>query len=180
MKIIPAIFLILFSFLLQSSIFEYFRIDGIIPNLVLIALVLIIMAGDQREVFAVALAGGLLLDFSSPFLFGIFTLSFIMIGFALAKAKLNLFAKENFIVLLVAVFLATTFNYLFAAGAIVAVNFLRMPVAEFSIKDVLFIALPMEILYNLVFVALIFGFWKITQKLFSKITHSNGFRPNFR
>ncbi len=131
MKIISAVFFILISFFLQSSVFEYFRIGGIIPNLVLVVFIFIIMTADSREVFAAALAGGLLLDFSSSFPFGIFTLGFIVIGFALAKAKFYLFAKANFIVFLLAVFLATIFYYLLAVASIEIVYLLKMPAAVF-------------------------------------------------
>lgn len=168
MKIISAIFFILISFFLQSSVFEYLRIGGTIPNLVLIVFVLIIMTADTREVFITALAGGLLLDFSSSFPFGIFILSFIVIGFVLAKAKHYLFAKANFIVFLLAVFLATLLYYLFAIVSNEIAFLLKMPVVVFSTKDILSVALPREILYNLVAATVIFGFLKIARKPFIK------------
>lgn len=179
MKIISAIFFILISFFLQSSVFEYLRIGGIIPNIVLIVFVFIIMMADSQEIFAAALVGGLLLDFSSSFLFGVFTLSFIVIGFALAKAKHYLFAKANFIVFLLAVSLATFFYYLFAIASNEIAFLLKIPVGVFSVKNILIVSLPREILYNLAVAAVIFGFLKTMEKLFLKSKYLNGSRPNF-
>lgn len=179
MRIFFALFLILMSFFLQSSILEYFQIQGVVPNLLLVVFILIILMAGSREIFWAALTGGLLLDISSPFPFGIFILVFAALGFILGKAKFYLFAKANFIIFLLTVFLATIFYYLFITAVIEAANLFRILVFNFSAKNILFVVLTREILLNLAAAAIIFGLFEMKKTFFPRLTCSNGFRPNF-
>lgn len=179
MRTIFSLFLIVLSFLLQSSLPGYLRIQGVIPNLLLVIFVLIIMVGDYREIFSAALAGGLLMDIFSPFPFGTFILTFAALGFVFSKAKYYLFTKANFMIFLLKVFLATVFYYLFAVAMVEIMYLIKMPVFNFSAKNILFITLPREILFNLAAAVAIYGLFKIKKTPFVKLTRSHGFRSNF-
>lgn len=175
MRTIFSLFLIVLSFLLQSSLLGYLRIQGVIPNLLLVVFVLIIMAGEYRQIFSVALVGGLLMDIFSSFPFGTFILIFVMLGFVFLRAKYYLFAKANFIIFSLMVFLATIFYYLLAVAMAETMSFIKMPVFNFSAKNILFVILPREILFNLAAAAVIYGIFKIKKTHFIKSTRSYGF-----
>lgn len=70
LKILLIILLVIF----QMSLFSKFSILDVIPNVIFILSVIFVFKGLTSEGFLVATFGGFLLDLSSPFRFGVYTL----------------------------------------------------------------------------------------------------------
>lgn len=73
------------------------------------------------------------------------------------------------------VFFATIFYYLLAVAMVEVASFIKMPVFNFSAKNILFATLPREVLFNLVAAGAIYGLFKIKKMPFTKLTRSHGF-----
>lgn len=70
---------ILFLLVLNLSFFAKFSLYSFAPNLIIGASIVLLLRGFLKDGMLVAAVGGLLLDLVSPFYFGIYTLSLIVI-----------------------------------------------------------------------------------------------------
>lgn len=72
---------IIICFVLQSSMFHYIALAGIMPNLLLILVVSIAYMRGSKEGLLVGFAGGLIVDLIFGELVGLYTLFYMLIGY---------------------------------------------------------------------------------------------------
>ena len=68
-------------YILQTALFPYFELGGIVPNLLLILTTFYGFMRDKREGMIAGFVCGIVLDFSTGLLFGVHTLALLLIGF---------------------------------------------------------------------------------------------------
>lgn len=158
-------FLILVLFLyilalLQTSFLIHFNIDGQVPNLILISILLLIFLEKPEEKFSFfgALAGGLLLDvFSSSFL-GISIIVLLLMTFVLKKVC-RILKELNVSWFLILLFFSLIFYNLFSS---LIGHLVLFDITSFQIN--LSKVLAFEFFYNLVLGAIAFCFRFIFQR----------------
>ncbi len=77
------IVIIVAAFLLQSSVFSFFALADIVPNLMIIVTASIALIRGRSEGCVVGFFCGLLLDISTSYYLGVNALCFVVIGFTL-------------------------------------------------------------------------------------------------
>ncbi|WP_432664231.1 rod shape-determining protein MreD [Wukongibacter baidiensis] len=135
--------MIIGNFILQSTIFQYFRIGGILPNTALLIVVTIsILYGRKRGVMTGIIAG-LLQDLFFGKAIGINILIYSSIGYIIGGVENKVF-KDNLVTPFLFI-LSTTIYY--HSIYFVFMHFLRQPVNYLTVlKSVVMI----EVVYNLV------------------------------
>ncbi len=135
--------MIIGNFVLQSTIFQYFRIGGILPNTALLIVVTIsILYGKKKGVMAGVIAG-LLQDLFFGKAIGINVLIYSSIGYIIGGVENKVF-KDNYITPFL--FIVTTTIY-YHSIYFVFMHFLRQSVNYLSVlKSVVMI----EVIYNLI------------------------------
>ena len=93
MKYFKTILLIVILFFIQIAIVPNISIKGAFPNILLVAMIILILNFDFADALVWAVAGGVLLDLYSPIYFGVYTLSFLVI-FAINYFILNKFISN--------------------------------------------------------------------------------------
>jgi rod shape-determining protein MreD len=172
-----AIAIIIAAVVLEITIAPHLKLGGVFPNLPLVALAYISLSAQRREVLAASLAGGLFLDLFSSFPFGVFIVIFVLIGMLLNESKYYLFARANFLIVLLAVFIATILFYLLSFLLLKIFVFWKMSQIKIFFKESIFFAMPKELLANLIAAIIISAALKIINKSFVKKVY--GLRPNF-
>lgn len=86
---------ILICFLLQTTVFHWFRLAGVTPNLLLILTVSIGFMRGRKEGLFIGFICGLLIDVYYGDLIGICALIYLIIGYLSGYAN-KIFAKEEF------------------------------------------------------------------------------------
>ena len=91
------IFLILMVVFLQITLMPKIGIQYAYPNLILLAMLILIFVGRESEAIWWAVLGGIFLDLVSPARFGVYIFSFIAIFFLASFAFKNLFAQPTLV-----------------------------------------------------------------------------------
>jgi len=68
-------------YILQTALFPYFELGGIVPNLLLVLTVFYGFMRNSREGMIAGFCCGLVLDFTTGLLFGVHILALLLIGF---------------------------------------------------------------------------------------------------
>ena len=107
---------IVLCFLLQSSVFSYFELAGVVPDIALIFIVTVAYRKGQIPAMAVGLLLGLLYDVCFGDVIGISALLYLLIGF-LAGFSNKIYDKRDLVVPLLTIaageFLYSFFYYVF-------------------------------------------------------------------
>lgn len=73
--------IIVISFLLQTNVFQYVALAGVVPNLFIILIVSVAYMRGQNEAMAIAFVCGILIDFLYGDVIGLYTLFYIVIAY---------------------------------------------------------------------------------------------------
>ena len=107
---------IVLCFLLQSSIFSYFELAGVVPDIALIFIVTVAYRKGQIPAMVVGLTFGLLYDVCFGDVIGICALLYLVIGF-LAGFSNKIYDKRDLVIPLLSIavgeFLYSFFYYVF-------------------------------------------------------------------
>lgn len=107
--------LVLLSVFLQSTVFQFIKVAGVSPNLVLVLVVFYAIFNGPRQGAVLGLAGGLALDLVFGFYLGRNMLSLAVTGFVVGLGHHTLF-RESALIMAALTFLATVgaevLNYL--------------------------------------------------------------------
>lgn len=87
---------LLFCFLLQSSVFSFIRISGVVPNCMLILIIAIAYTRGQNQAVVTGFFCGLITDLWFSDMVGLCSVLYIMIGF-LAGFSNKIFEKRDYI-----------------------------------------------------------------------------------
>lgn len=112
-KNILIIVLIIILVFLQIFLMPIFSIFSSYPNLILIAVILLILLDYEKGAFLMAGLGGLLLDFFSPIFFGFITLFLIFLVFLLRYLVKKVFPHINTLVVAGVTFISAIILNLF-------------------------------------------------------------------
>lgn len=154
-------FVLVLAVILQTTVFSYLEIYGVVPNLILVVVILVSLSVDWQTALPLALLGGLSLDLFSANQFGFFALILIIISFFFSFLKSYLFAQANILVSFVAVLIGTSLYYLLAVLLADFFSLLNFPVSSSLSRENILIWLPLEFAYNLVGTAFVFfGFFQ--------------------
>lgn len=152
MKITKIILISFIVFLIQSTMVQKINLNGVIPNINIIVLVLIAIYYDNKTILIYSLAAGLLQDlYTSPYI-GINIMLYLIISILLTRFE-SVFNKTNVISPIFLVSLGTSiYNIIFFI-------FLKVLNLNFSVYR-LFDILIIELSLNVILGVLIF---KVTQ-----------------
>lgn len=107
---------ILVSYLLQSSVFPYFELAGVVPDILLILVVSTAFFRGQTAGLLTGFAAGLMMDFCTGELIGLFAVFYMVIGFFNGYAC-KIFDKDDYLLPLgmiaVSEFIYEFFYYVF-------------------------------------------------------------------
>lgn len=100
--------MLIFSYILQSTVLDYIQIWGAKPNLMIILTVYFALLRGSFEGGLVGLFGGILIDMLAGKVFGIYSLTGLYTGIAVGYYNKQFF-KDNIFVLLFFMFIFTFF-----------------------------------------------------------------------
>ena len=86
---------IIFLITVNFGILHYFKLFGVVPNLLLIFLLVAATESQSLDFFYIAILSGLFLDAWSGLMFGSFTFVFLFLGFLLHLLNNNLVLPES-------------------------------------------------------------------------------------
>lgn len=144
MKIFINILLIIFAVIIQTAFLPALSVLGSHPNIVLIIAIILLAIQRKSEALWWFGFGGLILDLISPFYFGIYTLSFMVVYFILYYLVDYIFSDPSILV---------TAMFLLFGSFISNIIFLILDINTYEI-------LIIEALYAMVFGSIIFYFMK--------------------
>lgn len=131
------------NFILQSTIFQYFRIGGILPNTALLIVVTMSILYGRKKGVATGVLAGLLQDLFFGKAIGINVLIYASIGYIIGGVENKVF-KDNYITPFLFIVTATIYYH---SIYFVFMHFLRQSVSYISVlKSVVMV----EIIYNLI------------------------------
>lgn len=142
MNVYLLVLLIIGNFLLQSTIFQYFRIAGILPNTALVIIVIISILNGRKKGITAGIITGLLQDLFFSRAIGVNTLIYMLIGYIIGGFEKKLF-KDN---LLTPIFLITVSTFFYHSVYFLLMYFLNQP---FNFLFVLRKIALIEAIYNL-------------------------------
>lgn len=87
---------IVFSYLLQSSVFSYFELAGVVPDILLILVVSTAFFKGQNAGILTGFLSGLLMDFCIGDVVGLFAIFYMVIGFFNGYAC-KIFDKDDYL-----------------------------------------------------------------------------------
>ncbi|SKC64479.1 rod shape-determining protein MreD [Maledivibacter halophilus] len=133
--------IIIINFILQSTVFQHFRIGGILPNTALIIVVSISILSGRKKGVTAGIIAGILQDIFFSKAIGINILIYSFLGYLIGGLESRLF-KDNYITPLILMILSTFFYH---GIYFVLMHFLRHRVDYISIlRTVIFT----ESIYN--------------------------------
>ncbi len=133
--------IVVVNFLLQTTIFQYFRIAGILPNTALIIVVVVsILSGRKKGITAGVLAG-ILQDLFFSRAIGVNTGIYVLIGYIIGGLEKKLF-KDNNLTPLFLINFSTVFYHLVY---LIIMYFFKIPINFWSIFRRIII---IEAIYN--------------------------------
>ena len=86
---------IILCYLLQTSVFSYFRVSGVVPDCILILIVSIAYTKGQNKAILAGFASGLLLDLLFAETLGVCALIYMFVGF-LAGYSNRIYDSKNY------------------------------------------------------------------------------------
>ncbi|SES74891.1 rod shape-determining protein MreD [Natronincola peptidivorans] len=141
MKILVIGLIIVINLILQPTLFQFIRINNVLPNTSLILVVCFAINNNKTKGTAIGFTIGILQDILFSKMIGINALIYMLIGYFISLTNRNIF-KDNLIIPVVLTGLATGFYYI--VGTFL-VYFLGFHMEFFNIfKNMLFV----EIVYN--------------------------------
>jgi len=163
-KILFLVLFLYFLVLIQTTFLNYFDLEGLTPNLLLIAVIFLNLLQEQKDFSGIFLSGigGFFLDLFSGFHFGVFTITLFILSF-LIKKLLGVLRKENIVYFIPVFIFAFIFYDVF--------SFLFNSLFNLSFPQFLSFGgvKLLEILYNLTLAILVFFLIKICfQKILEK------------
>lgn len=158
--VIPIIILLLVSF--QNSLFEFIRIMGVKPDIVLTFIICYTLIKGNPEGTIAGIIGGIAEDIFSGIAFGINSIGCMITSFLIGSIETKIY-KDSVFIPGIFTFIGTIIKEL------IAFLFLYLTRAQRDIvSDVLYIILP-EAIYNAIIAAL---FYKFIAKLGSRFNIS--------
>lgn len=103
-------FIIIINFILQSTVFQHFRIGGILPNTALIIVVSISMLSGRKKGITAGIVTGIMQDIFFSKAIGINILIYTFLGYLIGGVEGRLF-KDNYITPLILISLSTFFYH---------------------------------------------------------------------
>lgn len=150
MKTIFIILALFFVVVLQTTFIPKLAIYGVFPNLMLVLVIFKSLFKDYKEIFIWPLAGGLILDISSSFPFGVFTLSFLIISIITSFISRNIWTSENVGLVIVLITFLGSFSFGFLTANLAKLGYLLMNLSwALNFKQLLVIT-SCEAIYNVI------------------------------
>ncbi|WP_425446579.1 rod shape-determining protein MreD [Dethiothermospora halolimnae] len=141
MNIILIILITIFNFILQSTVFQYISINGVIPNTTLIFITVFALLKGKKVGAPLGLGLGLLHDIVFNDVIGIYALLYFIVGYTIGLIDNNVF-KENPLVVVVFTGVSTIgfqfMYYIFMFFSSIDIEFI------YFIKNIVIV----EVLYN--------------------------------
>ncbi len=106
MRILITILLVLVNFILQTTLFPHFAIQGIFPNTALIIVTSYALLRGSKEGAFVGAGTGLLMDVFFHTYIGAYTLLYLLLGLLFGRSRQN-FYRENYILPIIVCAIAT-------------------------------------------------------------------------
>lgn len=100
-RVIVTAVLILISYLLQTSVFDLFRLAGTVPNVLLILVCSVAVLRGQKEGMAAGFFGGLMLDIFYGSWLGGFAFLYMLFGFVDGFFHRIYYSDDNFLPLII-------------------------------------------------------------------------------
>ena len=97
MKAIIISIIILVNFILQSTLFQFLRINNVIPNTSLILVICFAINSDKKRAALIGFIIGILQDIIFGKIIGLDALIYLLLGYLISLINKNIF-KENFII----------------------------------------------------------------------------------
>ncbi|MDF2948359.1 MAG: rod shape-determining protein MreD [Sedimentibacter sp.] len=151
--------LVVLSFIIQTSLFKFFNILGVVPNLSLILLVIFSLMTDEITGGVLGLITGLMYDTMIYDVFGVYTLIYFFLG-AIIGVYSDEMLRENYVAYTAVTALSTAAMHFFLY---VILFFLRYRVGN---VDSILVGIIIEIVFNTVLSVFVF---KIINLLFEKL-----------
>lgn len=136
--------LLILTICVQSIMSNFLHYISIVPNLLLIFVVILGFINDNKSALIIGLIAGILLDISSGSYLGLFSITYMYIGYI--SSKLNrIFVRDNLTIMIMLISLGDLFYHL------IVYTFSFLVRQRFDIPSYLiFIVLP-EILITIIF-----------------------------
>ena len=143
MRVLIMTLLVLFNFVLQTTLFKYIEIFGVIPDTMIILVVCYAVLRGDIEGSIFGFFAGLLVDLTYPQHIGFFALQGALVGYFCGKVYRD-FYQENYLIPLLLTFAAM----IFCGLTFYILNFLLLARTEFF-RYVYLIIIP-ETIYTMV------------------------------
>lgn len=141
--------ILILTICIQSIISNFLQYVSIVPNLLLIIVVVLGFINKNRTALIIGLIAGLLLDISSGSYLGLFTLTYMYIGYISSRFN-RIFVKDNLTIMIILVSVSDTFYHM------IVYTFSFLVRQRFDIPSYLvFIILP-EILITIIFSVILY------------------------
>ncbi|OOB80039.1 MAG: rod shape-determining protein MreD [Epulopiscium sp. Nuni2H_MBin003] len=111
MRYVVIAFILILSFVLQSTLFEYIRIFNVAPNLLVMIVVSFALLRGAKEGVVIGFAGGLLYDTTYSVIVGSSAISYMILGYVCGKLHPYCFRENNILP-----FMCTLFGSLFISA----------------------------------------------------------------
>lgn len=135
--------IIIFNFLLQSTIFQHLRIANVLPNTALIIIVIISILNGRKKGITAGVLAGLLQDLFFSRAIGVNTLIYVLIGYVIGGLEKKLF-KDNYLTPIFLISLSTLFYHVIY---FVIMYFLKSDIGFMFMLEKIFLV---EFIYNCV------------------------------
>lgn len=141
--------ILILTICIQSIISNFLQYVSIVPNLLLIIVVVLGFINKNRTALIIGLIAGLLLDISSGSYLGLFTLTYMYIGYISSRFN-RIFVKDNLTIMIILVSVSDIFYHM------IVYTFSFLVRQRFDIPSYLvFIILP-EILITIIFSVILY------------------------
>lgn len=101
------IFIYILVGILQLTLMPIFQIQGMIPNIVLIGTLILAIIDFEEDSLYLAVVGGLVLDLTSPYFFGFYTIFFIALVISIKYLLLKILPGINLPLIIFVTFIVT-------------------------------------------------------------------------
>lgn len=95
-KIVITGILILFSFLLQTSVFSFFSLFGVVPNIILLFVISVALINGSMSAMIVGFLCGLLMDIMYGTTLGVYAFFYMCLGYVNGYFHILFFAEASF------------------------------------------------------------------------------------
>lgn len=153
MKAIIISIIILVNFILQSTLFQFLRINNVIPNTSLILVICFAINSDKKRAALIGFIIGILQDIIFGKIIGLDALIYLLLGYLISLINKNIF-KENFIFPFVFTAFGTVVYYIIGTFFVYFSGFNMDFFGIFKnmlITEVLYNAIVSIVIYNYVY-----------------------------